>query len=108
MVPPFLVTAADTLYAPGTVAEVLAAWDDADAGAITIRRQPGRPAATRIRVEDGLVRRVPAPDSTDDVTAAPLLVVGRPVAAEIPAACREPYVAPYELDGRIPAGNRRR
>jgi hypothetical protein len=31
------------------------------------------------------------------VTAAPLLVVGPAVAAEIPAVCREPYVPPYEL-----------
>jgi CTP:molybdopterin cytidylyltransferase MocA len=95
--PPFLVSAADTLYARGTVAQVLGAWDGADAGSITVRSQAGRPAATRIRVENGLVSKVPDPGAPGGVTAAPLLVVGPAVAAEIPAVCSEPYVPPYEL-----------
>ncbi len=93
---PFLVAAADTVFAPGTVARVLQGLAG-QSGAIAVRRQPGRPAATRIRVESGLVVRVSDPEAADGLTAAPLLVAGPPVARELPAVCRKPYRPPYEL-----------
>jgi glucose-1-phosphate thymidylyltransferase len=96
--PPFLVTAADTVYAPGTVSRFVTAYADGDAaGAMSARRQPGRPPPTGIRVESGRVVR--AQDSTvpAGLTAAPLLVVGAPVAARLEEVCSPPFEPPYEL-----------
>lgn len=96
--PPFVVTAADTVYTAGDVARFLAGAADAAAGAaIAVRRQPGRPEHTRIRVEDGRVARVVDPESGDDLTAAPLSLVGPSVAARLPEVTRPPYEQPYEL-----------
>jgi NDP-sugar pyrophosphorylase family protein len=107
--PPFLVSAADTVYAPGTVRLLIQSYDGGP-GAMTFRRQPGRPPATGIRVEDGLVAR--AQDSTvaDGSTAAPLSIVGAAVAARLDEVCAPPFRPPYELtaafQGAIDAGER--
>jgi NDP-sugar pyrophosphorylase family protein len=96
--PPFLVTAADTVYAPGTVGRFLRVFQDAGAaGAMSVRRQPGRPPATGIRVEKGHVVRAQAQALPDGLTAAPLLVLGRPVAARLEEVCAPPFKPPYEL-----------
>jgi NDP-sugar pyrophosphorylase family protein len=96
--PPFLVTAADTVYTPGTIDRVLRAYEGTDAaGAMSFRGQPGRPAATGIRVEGESVLRARDPAAPDGLTAAPLLVIGGPVADRLDEVCALPYRPPYEL-----------
>jgi glucose-1-phosphate thymidylyltransferase len=95
---PFLVTAADTVYAPGTIDRFVRSYQERDAaGAMSFRRQRGRPAATGIRVEGENVVR--AQDSTvpGGRTAAPLLIIGAPVAERLDEVCSPPYRPPYEL-----------
>lgn len=94
--PPYLVTAADTVYASGDVARFVAATSDASAGAISVRRQPRRPRETRIRVEDGRVARVVDPSSPDELTAAPLVRVGEAVHERIAEVTEPPYRPPYD------------
>src|SRR5919109_1937813 len=96
--PPFLVTAADTVYEPGTVERfVRSSRAGAAAGAMSVRRQPGRPPATGIRVQNGLVLRAQDPSVRDGLTAAPLVAIGEPVAARLEEVCASPYKPPYEL-----------
>jgi glucose-1-phosphate thymidylyltransferase len=96
--PPFLVSAADTVYAPGTVLRFIqASKKSAAAGAMSFRREPGRPAATGIRVQDGLVVRAQDPAVPDGLTAAPLLLIGAAVAARLEEVCAPPFTPPYEL-----------
>ena len=93
--PPFLVCAADTVFGDGDLARFLRAFADTGAdGAIAVRRQPGRPDHTRIAVEDGRVVRVKAPGAPGGWTAAPAMVAGEAVAAEI---ARDLPGPPYEL-----------
>lgn len=72
--PPYLVAAADTVFAPGSVAAVAAGMRGA--GAIAVRR---RPARVPVRVRDGLVERVRDPDGPGELSGAPLWAVGAPV-----------------------------
>jgi NDP-sugar pyrophosphorylase family protein len=96
--PPFLVSAADTVYGSGTVGRFLQAWEgEAAAGAMTVRRQPGRPPATGIRVRDGLVVRAQDPAVPDGLTAAPLVLLGDAVAGRLEEVCAPPFEPPYEL-----------
>lgn len=96
--PPFLVTAADTVYTPGTVERFVKAFEDGDAaGAMSVRRQPGRPSATGIGVEGGYVSRAQEAAAPGGLTAAPLLAMGKPVAERLAEACSSPFVPPYEL-----------
>src|SRR5262249_34929997 len=93
--PPYLVTAADTVYTRGDPERFWRAYEESDAaGAISMRRQPGRPVGTRIRAEDGRV--VKLVDSSDETgfTAAPLMAVGPLVAQEISGDLPGP---PFEL-----------
>jgi bifunctional UDP-N-acetylglucosamine pyrophosphorylase/glucosamine-1-phosphate N-acetyltransferase len=92
---PFLVTAADTVYAPGDAARFWREFSHSGAaGAISIRHQPGRPHYTRIRFENGRVLRVQDPEDQSGYTAAPLMAVGPAVAERIGAELPGP---PYEL-----------
>jgi len=79
---PFLTVAADTRLAPGDLARFVDGTQ-ALAGALAVRRQPGRPDYTRTRVEDGLVVRVNDPEAAGEWTAAPLCFFGGPVAAHL-------------------------
>ncbi len=94
--PPYLVTAADTVYSNGDIGRFVAAAGGASAGAISVRRQPGRPRTTRIRVAGGRVVRVVDPDSPDDLTAAPLVLVGEPVHDRLREVTSPPYERPYD------------
>jgi NDP-sugar pyrophosphorylase family protein len=76
--PPFLVTAADTVYTPGDLGRLRATFAGAAAaGAMTVRRDPppgpGRPPA---RIVDGLVRRVIDDDPANPLSSAPLWLIG--------------------------------
>lgn len=93
--PPFLVTAADTVYQPGDPARFWQAFEESGAeGAISVRRQPGRPAHTRIGVDDGRVVKVVDPAAESGWTAAPLMAIGPRIADEIAGDLPGP---PYEL-----------
>jgi NDP-sugar pyrophosphorylase family protein len=96
--PPYLVTAADTVYAPGTVERLVHAYQaSGGAGAMSVRRQPGRPPVTGIRIEGGLVSRAQETAAPGGFTAAPLVAIGEPVAAHLEEVCSPPFVPPYEL-----------
>jgi NDP-sugar pyrophosphorylase family protein len=93
--PPFLVTAADTVYRPGDPGRFWREFEESGAaGAISIRRQPGRPDYNRIRVEDGRVVKVVDPTDGSGWTAAPLMAVGPAVAERISGDLPGP---PFEL-----------
>jgi NDP-sugar pyrophosphorylase family protein len=93
--PPFLLTAADTVYSPGDAARFWQAFAGSPAaGALSIRRQPDRPRYTRIRVANGRVRRVQDPEDESGYTAAPLMAVGPAVAERISGELPGP---PFEL-----------
>ena len=93
--PPFLVTAADTVYRDGDPERFWRRFEDGgSAGAISMRRQPGRPVGTRIRTEGGRVVKVVDPADESGFTAAPLMVVGVPVARELAGDLPGP---PFEL-----------
>jgi CTP:molybdopterin cytidylyltransferase MocA len=72
--PPYVVTAADTVFAEGSVAEVVRGARPA--GAIAVRRLPDR---VPVRVRAGLVERVRDGDGPGALSAAPLWIVGAPV-----------------------------
>jgi glucose-1-phosphate thymidylyltransferase len=72
--PPYVVTAADTVFPEGSVAEVVRGARPA--GAIAVRRLPDR---VPVRVRDGLVERVRDPQGPGELSGAPLWVVGPPV-----------------------------
>jgi NDP-sugar pyrophosphorylase family protein len=93
--PPFFVTAADTVYRRGDVLTFREAFEESGAaGAISIRRQLGRPRYTRIAVGEGRVIRVQAPADDSGYTAAPLMALGAPVAERLADDLPGP---PYEL-----------
>jgi CTP:molybdopterin cytidylyltransferase MocA len=72
--PPYVVSAADTVFTPGSVARLVAGGRPA--GAVGLRRGPG---SVPIRVAGGLVERVADPEGGGPFSAAPLWVVGPPV-----------------------------
>ena len=77
--PPALVTAADTVYAPGDVARFVEAWSATEAeGAISVRRDPppNPPHRWPVRIRDGLVERVLDDDPANPLAGAPLWVLG--------------------------------
>jgi NDP-sugar pyrophosphorylase family protein len=93
--PPYLVTAADTVYSRGDPGRFWRGFEESGAaGAISIRHQPGRPAYTRIRAEHGRVVRVVDPSDESGFTAAPLMAVGPSVAERIAGKLPGP---PFEL-----------
>jgi glucose-1-phosphate thymidylyltransferase len=93
--PPFVVTAADTLFAPGDLARFLAEGAGAD-GAIAGRRDPppSPPHRSPLRIVDGRVERVLDDDPENPVAAAPLWLVGPAVARFLDPLPGKP---PYEL-----------
>jgi NDP-sugar pyrophosphorylase family protein len=76
--PPFLITAADTLYTPGDVRVFARAFDASGAaGAIAARGEPGpERGKPTIRIEDGRVTRVIDDDRANLLTSAPLWAFG--------------------------------
>jgi NDP-sugar pyrophosphorylase family protein len=90
---PFLMSAADTRYAPGDVRRFAEAAAGTE-GAISVRRQAGRPDYTRIAVADGRVVRVHDRAAEGGWTAAPLMYVGPGVLPFLDPLPGEP---PYEI-----------
>jgi NDP-sugar pyrophosphorylase family protein len=103
---PFIVVAADTRFSSGDVARFVNAAAGAD-GAVAVRRQPDRPAYTRIEVADGRVRRVAAPDADTDLSGAPLWLIGPRVEPFLrPLPGKPPYELADVLQLAIDAGAR--
>ena len=90
---PYLVVAADTVFAPGDLAGFAARAAEAE-GAVAVRRQPGRPDHTQIHVRDGRVVRFEEPTPGADWTAAPIFALGPRVAPFLDPLPGNP---PYEL-----------
>ena len=93
--PPFLVAAADTLFAPADVGRFAETFLAAGAdGAIAVRRDPPPDPAHRhaVRVVDGRVERVRDDDPANPLGGAPLFALGPRVTAFL--RCDRP---PYEL-----------
>ena len=94
--PPFLVTAADTVYTAGDVARFAAAFAaSAAAGAIAVRRDPVPDRSQRqpVRVVEGRVVKLIDDDQSNPLSAAPLWAFREPLVpllADLPG-------PPYEL-----------
>jgi CTP:molybdopterin cytidylyltransferase MocA len=81
--PPYLVVAADTVFARGDVGRFLAAARDHD-GAIAVRRQPPPgPQRWAVRIERGLVSALPDDDPANPLSGAPLWLHGGPVCRQL-------------------------
>jgi len=77
--PPFLVTAADTVYTPGDVRRFAEAFAGSGAaGALAVRRDPPPDPAHRpaVRIVDGLVTKVIDDDPANPLGSAPLWALG--------------------------------
>jgi hypothetical protein len=92
---PLVVTAADTIFAPGDLARFLADGAAAD-GAIAGRREPppSPPHRSPLRIVDGRVERVLDDDPQNPIGGAPLWLVGPAVARFLEPLPGKP---PYEL-----------
>jgi NDP-sugar pyrophosphorylase family protein len=77
--PPFLVSAADTVYGSGDLGRFAEAFDRSGAdGALAVRRRPGPDRSQRqpVLIEDGRVVRVIDGDPSNPLSAAPLWALG--------------------------------
>jgi glucose-1-phosphate thymidylyltransferase len=98
--PPYLVAAADTLFAPGTAARV--AGEALEDGALAVRRAAD---PVPVRVRDGLVERVRDPEGPSEYTGAPLWVVG-PAVHERLCLDNRPWELGNAFQAAIDAGKR--
>ncbi len=93
---PYLVLAADTLFARGDIGRFTSAFRDSGAaGAVAVRRVPG-PSTHRhaVRVRRGRVELMHDDDPANRLSGAPLWAVGEPVARRLEARPGQP---PWEL-----------
>jgi dTDP-glucose pyrophosphorylase len=76
LVAPYVAVGADTVFTPGDVGRFAAAVEGFD-GAIAVRRDPPPgPGRGAVRIEHGLVTRLPDDDPANPLAAAPLWFVG--------------------------------
>jgi bifunctional UDP-N-acetylglucosamine pyrophosphorylase/glucosamine-1-phosphate N-acetyltransferase len=103
--PPFLVTAADTVYAPGDVKRFADAAHGAP-GAVSYRLDPSPdpPHRYAVRVVDGRVERVLDDDRANPRSVAPLMVVGPEVVQFLDALPGPPFELAGALQRAIDAG----
>ena len=100
--PPLLVTAADTVFSPGDLERASAFREGEAAGALGVRHSAG-PGRTPVRVEAG---RILALGEGDDqgLTGAPLWLLGRELAAALPALPGPPFELGRAFRDAIAAG----
>lgn len=105
--PPFLVSAADTVFTPGDVARFASAFEQSGAaGAIAVRTEPvpDFERRQRIRVEDGRVVRVVDDDPANPVTSAPLWALGPAIVPLLAELSGPPYEIADACTRAISAG----
>jgi glucose-1-phosphate thymidylyltransferase len=106
--PPYLVTAADTVYAPGDLRAFWEAFATAGtAGAIAVRREPPPepPHRAAVRIEHGLVLRVLDDNPQNPLAGAPLWALGpelQPILQRLPGT--EPWELATVFEEAIAAG----
>jgi NDP-sugar pyrophosphorylase family protein len=93
--PPFLLAAADTVFPPGAVGDFARTWEAGGADGAIAARAGGPSHTTRLVVEDGRILRIR--DREGRLTAAPLMGLQEAVVRELPAVCRPPFKAPFEV-----------
>jgi UDP-N-acetylglucosamine diphosphorylase / glucose-1-phosphate thymidylyltransferase / UDP-N-acetylgalactosamine diphosphorylase / glucosamine-1-phosphate N-acetyltransferase / galactosamine-1-phosphate N-acetyltransferase len=100
--PPFLVTAADTVYSPGDVGRFAAAFSAGSAaGAVAVRRGPG---TQPVRVSDGLVRKLLDDDAANPLSAAPLWALGSELLLQLEGLPGPPYEIADAVERAIAGG----
>jgi dTDP-glucose pyrophosphorylase len=103
---PYVVVGADTLFTPGDLRRFAAAADGFD-GAIAVRREPPPgPSRGAVRIENGLVTRVPDDDPSNPVSAAPLWFVGPAVERQLADLPGPPFELATAFERAIDAGAR--
>jgi NDP-sugar pyrophosphorylase family protein len=105
---PAIVVVADTVYRPGDVGRFVGSFAASSAaGALAVRRHPP-PSAERdaVRVEAGLVTRVPDDDPANRLASAALWGLGAEVARELAHVPGPPYELARAYQRAIDAGER--
>jgi glucose-1-phosphate thymidylyltransferase len=104
--PPVLISAADTLYSRGDVAEVAAVFAASQAaGAISARRDPPPgPGKPPVAVDDGRVRRVIDDDPRNPLSSAPLWALAPPLVPFLEALPGPPFELAQAFQRAIDAG----
>jgi len=104
--PPFLVSAADTVYRSGDVGSFAAAAAGAD-GAIAVRRDPPPgPGRRPVLIRDGLVRRVLDDDASNPLGSAPLWVLGAELEPHLEGLSGPPFELAEGFQRAVDAGFR--
>src|SRR5215210_2703148 len=90
---PAIVVVADTVYRRGDVARFTRAFAGAEAdGAVAVRRDPPPgPGRDAVRIENGLVTRIPDDDPATELASAALWGLGGTVARELAGLPGPPY-----------------
>ena len=102
-VPPFLVTAADTVYSPGDVGRFADAfWRSSAAGAIAVRREPA--GRQPVRVRDGFVEKLLDDDASNPLSAAPLWAFGPELLPLLDGLSGPPYEIADAVERALAAG----
>ena len=102
-VPPFLVTAADTVYSPGDVGRFAAAFSRSSAaGAIAVRREPA--GRQPVRVRDGFVEKLLDDDASNPLSAAPLWAFGPELLPLLDGLSGPPYEIADAVERALAAG----
>jgi dTDP-glucose pyrophosphorylase len=107
--PPFLVSAADTVYTPGDVGRFAGAYEASGAdGALAVRRDPAPHAPHRqpVRVVEGLVARVIDDDPANPFSSAPLWALGPALVPYLDGLSGPPYELADALKAALAAGRR--
>jgi MurNAc alpha-1-phosphate uridylyltransferase len=101
--PPFVVSAADTVYTPGAVGRAAARWVAADAaGGLGVRHAPDAAQRTRVRVAND--RLVAFDEDGGGLTAAPLWFLGEELAASLDALPGPPFELAEAFEQALAAG----
>jgi len=102
-VPPFLVTAADTVYSPGDVGRFTNAFSRSSAaGAIAVRREPA--GRQPVRVRDGFVEKLRDDDASNPLSAAPLWAFGPELLPLLHGLSGPPYEIADAVERALAAG----
>jgi len=102
-VPPFLVTAADTVYSPGDVRRFADAFSRSSAaGAIAVRREPA--GRQPVRVRDGFVEKLLDDDASNPLSAAPLWAFGPELLPLLDGLSGPPYEIADAVERALAAG----